>query len=136
MHGTRTCHALGGPPGTVLGTLCATHRPRRATMVAVVELFNPHGPARQPDRACTAAIGGAYPLLAIPAATVLIWVFYAGHNFGPGYAGIALAPLIGLLFVLLITWDPIGKDIEVAPRTSQAETTAIADADADEWRAR
>ena len=24
----RTCHhALGGPPGTVLGTLCATHRP-------------------------------------------------------------------------------------------------------------
>lgn len=28
---------------------------------------------------------------------------------------IALAPLIGLLFVLLIKWDPIGKDVEVAP---------------------
>jgi hypothetical protein len=97
-------------------------------------------------------------------ATTLIWIFYAGHNFGPGYAGtamgslsyptnirgisggytqaitrvggiigayafpvllsavgqratigyIALAPLIGLLFVLLIKWDPIGKDVEVA----------------------
>ena len=113
--------------------------------------------------ACLAIISGAYPLLAVPVATILIWVFYAGHNFGPGYAGtamgslsyptdirgisggytqaitrvggiigayafpvllsavgqrvtigyIALAPLVGLLFVVLIKWDPIGKDVEV-----------------------
>jgi hypothetical protein len=33
---------------------------------------------------------------------------------------IALAPLIGLLFVLLIKWDPIGKDVEVAPEGIEA----------------
>jgi hypothetical protein len=50
---------------------------------------------------------------------------------------IALAPLIGLLFVLLIKWDPIGKYVEVAPRASrQAETNAIADDGAGGWRAR
>lgn len=112
--------------------------------------------------ACLAVISGAYPLLAAPVATVLIMVFYAGHNYGPGYAGtamgtlsyptsvrgisggytqaitrvggivgaytfpvlvaahgvrftigmIALAPLVGIVAVLLIRWDPIGKDVE------------------------
>ena len=42
---------------------------------------------------CLAVISGAYPLLAIPIATVLIWIFYAGHNFGPGYAGTAMGSL-------------------------------------------
>jgi putative MFS transporter len=42
---------------------------------------------------CLAVISGAYPLLAIPVATVFIWVFYAGHNFGPGYAGTAMGSL-------------------------------------------
>jgi MFS transporter, putative metabolite transport protein len=122
---------------------------------------------------CLAVISGAYPLLAIPVATVLIWIFYAGHNFGPGYAGtamgslsyptnirgisggytqaitrvggiigayafpvllsavgqratigyIALAPLIGLLFVLLIKWDPIGQDVEVTIQDTGARDT-------------
>jgi MFS transporter, putative metabolite transport protein len=121
---------------------------------------------------CLAIISGAYPLLAIPVATILVWIFYAGHNFGPGYAGtamgslsyptsirgiggsytqaitraggiigayafpvllsavgqratigyIALVPLVGLLFVLLIKWEPIGKDVEVAPQGTEADT--------------
>ena len=33
---------------------------------------------------------------------------------------IALTPLVGLLFVLLIKWDPIGKDVEVAPQGYRA----------------
>jgi hypothetical protein len=42
---------------------------------------------------CLAVISGAYPLLAILVATVLIWVFYAGRNFGLGHAGTAMGSL-------------------------------------------
>ncbi|HEY4457756.1 MAG TPA: MFS transporter [Pseudonocardiaceae bacterium] len=113
--------------------------------------------------ACLAVISGSYPLLAAPVATVLIMIFYAGHNYGPGYAGtamgtlsyptsirgisggytqaitrvggiigayafpvlvaaqgirftigaIAFAPLIGIIAVLLIRWDPVGKNVEL-----------------------
>ncbi len=115
---------------------------------------------------CLAVISGAYLVLAAPAATVLIMIFYFGHNYGPGYAGtamgtlsyptairgigggytqaitrvggvigsysfpvllaaqgvritigvIVLAPLIGLLAVIMIKWNPIGKDVEVSER--------------------
>jgi hypothetical protein len=42
---------------------------------------------------CLAVISGAYPLLAILVATVLIWVYYAGRNFGLGHAGTAMGSL-------------------------------------------
>lgn len=120
---------------------------------------------------CLAVISGAYPLLAAPVAVVLIMIFYAGHNYGPGYAGtamgtlsyptsirgisggytqaitrvggivgayafpvlvaahgirftigaIVLAPLIGIVAVLLIRWDPVGKDVEHPEHAEQTE---------------
>lgn len=112
--------------------------------------------------ACLIIISGAYVLLAAPISAILIMIFYAGHNFGPGYAGtamgtlsyptsirgigggytqaitrvggiigsyafpvlvaahgvrftigaLALAPLIGIISVVLIHWDPIGQDVD------------------------
>lgn len=126
--------------------------------------------------ACLAVISGAYPLLAAPVATVLIMIFYAGHNYGPGYAGtamgtlsyptsvrgisggytqaitrvggivgayafpvllaahgvrftigaIVLAPLIGIIAVLSIRWDPVGKDVEHDEPAPAREFTASA----------
>jgi hypothetical protein len=70
---------------------------------------------------CLAVISGAYAFPVLLSAV--------GQRATIGY--IALAPLIGLLVVLLIKWDPIGKDVEVAPQTN-----AIADAGAGGWRAR
>ncbi|QUH04027.1 MFS transporter [Saccharopolyspora erythraea] len=38
-------------------------------------------------------ISGAFHLLAAPVAALLIAIFYAAHNFGPGYAGTAMGTL-------------------------------------------
>lgn len=123
---------------------------------------------------CLLVISGAYALLAAPIAAVLIMLFYAAHNFGPGYAGtamgtlsyptsirgisggyaqaatrvggmfgayafpsllaavgmqwtigiIVLAPVLGILAVLVIRWEPVGKDVEEHHAPAAAASTA------------
>lgn len=133
---------------------------------------------------CLAVISGSYELLAAPVAVVLIMVFYAAHNFGPGYAGtamgtlsyptnirgisggyaqamtrvggmlgayafpvllsaigmrftigvIVLAPLAGIVAVLLIRWEPVGRDVEVhddGEGEATARTTDVTEAEAE-----
>lgn len=123
---------------------------------------------------CLIVISGAYALLAAPISAVLIMIFYAAHNFGPGYAGtamgtlsyptsirgisggyaqavtrvggmfgayafpallaavgmqwtigiIVLAPVLGILAVLVIRWEPVGKDVEEVDVPAAAQARA------------
>ncbi len=111
---------------------------------------------------CLAVISGAFELLPVSIAVILIATFSAAHNFGAGYVGtamgtlsyptairgigggytqaitrvggiagafafpvllaaegmrftigaIVLAPLIAIAALVLIRWDPVGKDVE------------------------
>ena len=58
-------------------------------------------------------VGGIIGAYAFP-----VLLSAVGQRATIGY--IALAPLVGLLFVLLIKWDPIGQDVEVATQDAEA----------------